>query len=63
MFIAPYYAVPTGIYPGMEGARWAEIFAKVIPFSSAIIALDGNGVETSIGVSGQLSCGFVGPNK
>ncbi len=64
MFIAPYYvAASAGIYPGMDGAKWAEIFAKVIPLSSAIIALDGNGVETSISVSAQLSCGFVGPNK
>ena len=63
MFIAPIYAMPAAIYPGMDGARWAQIFASVIPCSSAILALDGNGIEASISVSAQLSCGFIAPKK
>ena len=63
MFIAPTFALPFVPCPGMDGARWTEIFLSVLPLSSAIIALDGNGVELSIGVSAQLSCGFVVPNN
>ncbi len=63
MFIAPNYATPLIAYPGMDSVRWAQIFSSVIPLSSAILSLDSNGLEASIGVSAQLACGFVGPGK
>lgn len=63
MFIAPHYALPAVPIPGADGARWAQIFTSVIPLSSAILSLDGNGIEASISVSAQISCGFVGPKK
>lgn len=63
MFIAPLYAMPSIPFGGMDGARWTQMFLSVIPLSSAIISLDGNGIEASISVSAQVACGFVKPAK
>lgn len=47
----------------IQGNDQAARFASVIPLSHSILALDGHGIEVGIGVSGQVSFGYVGPGR
>lgn len=58
MFIAPVYSLPP-----LTSQNFGAIFTAVVPLSTAILALDGHGIEVGFGTSAQLSCGFVSPRK
>lgn len=58
MFIAPVYGLPV-----MAPNNQAAMFLSVVPLSTAVLALDGHGIEVGFGGSIQITCGFVGPQK
>lgn len=60
MFIAPNYKLPV---VALSGADMVALFASVIPASTAILLLDGQGIEVGIGTAKQISVGYVGPGK